>query len=208
MEMPEFFSIKFTTLLLGALLLLTPLLATALTACAETAAAEPQSIAHVETAAYDAADPAGVGILNPDAEVRGVWIASVLNINFPSEPGLGAAALADELNKIVLTCLDTGINTIYFQVRPTADALYRSDLFPTSRYLTGEQGKALPGDFDPLDYLLTLAHANNIRVHAWVNPLRITAGTAIKPETDVKDLAPTHVARTFTDWAIPYADGK
>lgn len=137
-----------------------------------------------------------------------MWIASVLNLNFPSEPGLDAAALAKELDDIIATCEENNLNAIYFQVRPTADALYRSTLFPTSYYLTGEQGKVLSGGFDPLAYLLEQAHARNIRVHAWVNPLRVTSGSASKPQTDVTALAENHPARLHPDWVIPYADGK
>lgn len=207
MGMPDVLPIKITTVLLCALLLFAPMMATGLTACSNVSA-EPPSVAHVDPAAYAYPGPSGVGILNPDAEVRGIWIASVLNINFPSKPGLSSAKLALELNAIVQTCIKNNFNTIYFQVRPAADALYNSSLFPTSRYLTAEQGDQLPDGFDPLQYLLTLAHANNIRVHAWVNPLRVTAGNVTAPETDVNALAPNHVARLFPGWAIPYADGK
>ena len=66
-------------------------------------------------------------------------------------------------------------------MRPSADALYESDLFPVSAYLTGRQGSALPDGFDPLAYLIDIAHARDIEVHAWVNPLRVTVGSASNP---------------------------
>ncbi|MBQ3125856.1 MAG: family 10 glycosylhydrolase [Clostridia bacterium] len=213
MEMPELLAPKLTSLLLGAMILLSPVIGL-FTGCADvSAAAEPRTaaqpaIARVDPIAYTAPEQGGEGILNPDAEVRGVWIASVLNINYPSEPGLSAAKLAAEIDDILANCEKNGFNAVYFQVRPTADALYKSELFPTSYYLTGEQGKALAGGFDPLAYLLAEAHARNIRVHAWVNPLRVTSGTTAKPQTDIKDLAAGHPARVNAGWAIPYADGK
>ena len=86
MEMPELLAPKLTSLLLGAMILLSPLVSL-FTACADASAAEPASaaaepaIARVEPIAYAAPERGGEGILNPDAEVRGVWIATVQNIN-------------------------------------------------------------------------------------------------------------------------------
>ena len=209
MEYPELLSPKLTSLLLCVMILLTAV-SGAFAACADAAAADGQqpAVARVEPIAYPVPEQGGEGILNPDAEVRGIWIASVLNINFPSEPGLSAERLIAELDAIIENCMKNGFNTIYFQVRPTADALYQSTLFPTSYYLTGKQGQALAGGFDPLAYLLEKAHARNIRVHAWVNPLRVTSGTTAKPQTNIADLAANHPARRNAGWAIPYADGK
>jgi len=147
-------------------------------------------------------------IANPDREVRGMYIATVQNINYPSKPGIPADALREELDAIVETCADANLNAIYFQVRPSADALYASDLFPVSAYLTGKQGADLPDGFDPLAYLIDIAHARGIEVHAWVNPLRVTVGSASKPEHDVSALAENHPARRHPDWVIPYADGR
>ncbi len=213
MEMPELISPKIASILLCIMILLSPVAVT-FTACADASAAETSAAApaaaleHVEPIAYPAADAGGAGILNPDAEVRGVWIASVINLNFPSAPGLDAKTQAEELDAILDSCERNGFNAVYFQVRPSADALYPSALFPTSAYLVGKQGDALPSGFDPLAYLLEKAHARNIRVHAWVNPLRITMGSPSKPETDVAALAEGHPARKNPGWAIPYADGK
>ncbi len=149
-----------------------------------------------------------IGLPDPNTEVRGIYIATVLNINFPSKAGLSADILKSELRDIVETCKMANLNAIYFQVRPSADALYRSEIFPTSAYLTVKQGDALPEGFDPLAYLLEIAHDANIAVHAWINPLRVTVGSASKPEHDVKALAETHPARLHPDWVVPYADGK
>ncbi|NLK38985.1 MAG: family 10 glycosylhydrolase [Clostridiales bacterium] len=140
-------------------------------------------------------------------EVRGVWIASVINIDFPSKPGLSASQLRAELDDIIATTLSANLNAIYFQVRPTGDALYKSDIFPTSAYLTGTQGAPLNGGFDPLEYLLEKAHEKGLKVHAWVNPLRVTSGSASKPNTDVTKLAANNPARKNPSWVIPYDNG-
>lgn len=149
-----------------------------------------------------------VGLLNPDAEVRGVWIATVGNINYPSKKGLDATSLAGELDAILENCAELGLNAVFFQVRPTADALYKSELFPLSEYLSGTQGKAADGGFDPLAYLIDKAKDLKINVHAWVNPLRVTYGSAKYPKTDLSALAMSNPARKNPDWVIPYADGK
>ena len=142
---------------------------------------------------------ATTNIIDPASEVRGVWIASVYNIDYPSAAGLSAEKLQAEIDAIIDTCLETGLNTIFFQVRPTCDALYDSDIFPVSSYLSTD-GKL---SFDPLDYIVTEAHKNNIFVHAWVNPLRVTMNS-----TDVNTLPENSPARQNPDWTVPYADGK
>lgn len=142
--------------------------------------------------------------LNPDSELRGVWIATVSNINYPSKQGLSEAELKAELDDIIATAKAAGLNAIYFQARPACDAMYKSDIFPTSAYLSGKQGQAADGDFDPLAYLVAAGHLNRIAVHAWVNPLRVTAGSQAYPNTDLSRLAQTNPARQHPEWVVEY----
>ena len=142
------------------------------------------------------------------SKTRGVWIASVENIDFPAKPGLSAQKLRCDLRQIVKKAKEIGFNMIAFQVRPTCDALYRSSLFPVSSYLAGEQTDTLPDNFDPLDYLIRIAHKEGIAVHAWVNPLRVTMGKQNAPKTDPNALHPMNPARLHPEWTIPYSDGK
>ncbi len=127
-------------------------------------------------------------------EMRGVWIASVGNINFPSAQGLSVAAQKAEIDAFVASASKHGINALFFQVRPEADALYESSLEPWSRYLTGTQGKA-PG-YDPLSYVIERAHAHAIELHAWLNPYRASssAGRA-NAKTHVANTLPQHVRK-------------
>lgn len=141
--------------------------------------------------------PSLTHIINPDSEVRGVWIASVFNINFPSSPDLSVSALKAEIDDIIATCAKSGINTIYFQVRPSCDALYDSDIFPVSEWLT-HSGRLT---FDPLEYILDTAHRNNIFVHAWVNPLRVTVNSS-----DIDSLPDGSPAKEHPEWVVEYAD--
>ncbi len=105
-------------------------------------------------------------------EFRAVWIATVANIDWPSEPGLSNAQLKEEMIAILDRCEDNNFNAIVFQVRPGGDAMYQSDLEPWSYFLTGEQGKAPTGNWDPLKFVVKEAHDRGIEVHCWFNPYR------------------------------------
>ena len=77
-----------------------------------------------------------------------------------------------------------GINAVIFQIRPEADAFYKSDLEPWSRFFTGKQGKAPDDpDFDPLSFLIEECHKRGIELHAWLNPYRAQSNV-------MNDLAP------------------
>ena len=134
-----------------------------------------------------------------DNELRGAWIATVLNINFPSKPGLSADQMRAELDSIVKNCKEANLNAIFFQARPAGDAFYNSEYFPTSKYLTGKQGDPLPKGFDPLGYIIEIAHKNNIELHAWINPYRIASDTM-----DLSALAASNPARKNPSWAVAY----
>ena len=138
-------------------------------------------------------------LIDPDSEVRGVWIASVWNLDYPSRTDLSAAELEAEADAILNDCAACGINTLFFQVRPAADALYDSDLFPVSSALSST-GELV---FDPLRYFVNEARPRNIRVYAWVNPLRATLTAA-----DPASLPEKHPARLHPEWTVSYGDGR
>ena len=131
-------------------------------------------------------------------EIRGVYVATVSNINYPSSRDLSVSELVSELDGIIDTCLQTGLNTVVFQVRPSCDAFYDSSIFPSSVYLTGEQGS--PAEIDVLQELVTRAHEKDIAVVAWVNPLRVTSSG-----TDINTLAPGNPARMNPEYCVEYA---
>jgi uncharacterized lipoprotein YddW (UPF0748 family) len=130
-----------------------------------------------------------------ERELRGVWVASVVNLDWPSSTGQSVDAGRASLTALVDSMADAGLNTLFFQVRPESDALYPSTLEPWSRYLTGTQGQN-PG-WDPLDELLTLAHARGLEVHAWLNPYRALVSSG-------SSTAANHVTRTMPASAVTY----
>ena len=135
----------------------------------------------------------------PD-ETRAVWVATAYAIDYPSAPATGAGALRSRCRAILDEAAANGCNTVYFQVRPAADALYPSDLFPWSRYLTGTCGAAPEDGFDPLAYWTEQAHARGMRLEAWVNPYRICAGQ--NAAADFAALPASHPARQHPDWVV------
>lgn len=105
-------------------------------------------------------------------EFRGVWIASVANIDWPSRPGLASKTQREEYRSILNAHEKNGINAVIVQVRPSADAFYRSSYEPWSEWLTGEKGKSPEPEYDPLTFMIEEAHERCMEFHAWLNPYR------------------------------------
>ncbi len=156
------------------------------------------------------ADAASFTGSSPDAktELRGLWVATVLNLDYPSQPGTDSETLKSEAGKIIEYASDTGFNAIFLQVRPTADAFYKSSLFPWSKYLSGTQGLAPGNSFDPLKFWVDEAHKRGIEVHAWINPYRITKKTSDEPVQDLKTLDASNPAVKNPSWVVKYSDGN
>jgi uncharacterized lipoprotein YddW (UPF0748 family) len=133
-------------------------------------------------------------------EFRGLWIASVANIDFPSAPNLTVDQQKAEIINLLDLATELKLNAIIFQVRPMADALYVSEIEPTSWFLTGESGKKL--DFDPLKFALDESHARGILLHAWFNPYRVSHAS-MKGE-----VAPNHITKTRPDLVRTYNNGQ
>ena len=132
----------------------------------------------------------------PLAQLRAIWIASVVNIDWPSKTGLSAAQQQQELIAWFDLANRLNMNAVMLQVRPTADAFWPSRYEPWSQYLTGTQGVD-PG-YDPLEFAVTEAHKRNLALHAWFNPYRVSM------QTDPTQLVDWHPARLHPDWVFAY----
>lgn len=141
-------------------------------------------------------------------ELRGVWVATVANIDYPSKPTADSAVLKSEAIKILDDAEAMGLNAIFLQVRPASDALYKSKLFPWSKYLTGRQGLAPDNAFDPLEFWVVEAHKRGMELHAWINPYRITKKTPKEPKHDIASLDPSNPARLKPEWVVKHTDGN
>ncbi len=135
---------------------------------------------------------------NVNRDLRGVWMATVLNIDYPQNPTVSAATLQADFNSQLFRLRQAGMNTIFVQVRPAGDAIYPSKLAPWSEWLTGVQGKAPVSNFDPLAYMIETAHKQGVEIHAWVNPYRVAMSL------DSANFAPNHLYHTHRDWVRTY----
>jgi uncharacterized lipoprotein YddW (UPF0748 family) len=131
-------------------------------------------------------------------EFRGVWVATVANIDWPSAPGLPAAQQRAEAIAMLDSARALNLNTVILQVRPAADALYPSALEPWTEYLSGKQGGD-PG-YDPLKFWVEEAHRRGLQLHAWFNPYRARHHLA------KSDFVPSHIAKTHPASVKHYGD--
>lgn len=118
---------------------------------------------------------------NPKREFRGAWLHVIGQSQYQDKTTAQAKAyISDQLDKLQAA----GCNAVIFQVRPTADAMYKSDLEPWSTWLTGKRGKAPSPMWDPMEYTLQEAHKRGMEFHAWLNPYRVTSTSKeILPQT-------------------------
>ncbi|MGG6309732.1 family 10 glycosylhydrolase [Paenibacillus macerans] len=135
-----------------------------------------------------------------DNDLRGVWVSTVSNLDWPSKSSYGQAeAQKAEYVKLLDEVQAMGMNAVFVQVRPSADAIYPSNLVPWSSYLTGTAGKD-PG-YDPLQFLIEETHRRGMEFHAWFNPFRASTGG------DASKLPANHVAGQHPEWIVKF-DGK
>ncbi|MEO1128177.1 MAG: family 10 glycosylhydrolase [Planctomycetota bacterium] len=131
-------------------------------------------------ASFSASRMRRLGAPSLPREFRAAWVATVDNIDWPSEPGLSEWEQRREIERILDVAAAAHLNAIFLQVRPTADALYPSRTEPWSAFLSGAQGEG--PSYDPLRVWIDGAHARGIDLHAWVNPFRARHVVSIGPD--------------------------
>jgi uncharacterized lipoprotein YddW (UPF0748 family) len=138
----------------------------------------------------------------PKRELRGAWIATVANIDYPLDRHASTEEKVAELRSLINRLHDLGINTVFFQIRTECDALYNSSIEPWSYWLTGKQGTAPEPYFDPLETAIAEAHKLGMQLHAWINPYR-----CIKNLSNY-EFAGNHVSKKHPDWILSIKDYK
>lgn len=136
-------------------------------------------------------------ITHPKREFRAIWIVTLDNKDFPSRMGLSTIEQREELIEVIDFSHRKGINAVFFQVRPSADAFYSSAKEPWSEWITGKQGEAPKPFYDPLQFVIDECKKRNMEVHAWFNPYRGTF-------TEKSDIHPNHITKRRPDWFITY----
>ena len=143
-----------------------------------------------------------VAFCQPRYEFRGVWVATVDNIDWPSTKHLTSDSQKAEFIRLLDTHKRNGMNAIIAQIRPATDAFYPSQFEPWSEWLTGIQGKPPVPYYDPLEFMISETHKRGMEFHAWMNPYRaeFMIGTS--------SISPTHITRIHPEWFLVYGDKK
>ena len=139
-----------------------------------------------------------VSFAQPKNEFRGVWVATVDNIDWPTKGNYNSDSQKAEFIKLLDMHQRNGMNAIIMQIRPAADAFYPSQYEPWSEWLTGKQGLPPNPYYDPLQFMIEETHKRGMEFHAWCNPYR--AEFAIGKSS----IAPTHITRVHPEWFLPY----
>lgn len=137
----------------------------------------------------------------PKRELRGAWIASVANIDWPSSRNLSTEQQQEEFVSLVDNHQKIGINALFVQVRAASDAFYAVSPEPWSEWLTGTQGKAPSPYYDPLQFMIEHAHERNMEFHAWLNLNRGTHG-------NTRSVSSNHITKTHPHWFLSYNGTK
>lgn len=116
-----------------------------------------------------------------DEEMRGVWV-SYMELSMENESSKTQKAFEDKFTEIAEKSRESGFNTLIVQVRPFCDALYKSSYFPWSHILTGTQGKN--PQYDALQIMCDICKENNLKIHAWINPYRVSSNKTPKKLSD------------------------
>lgn len=130
---------------------------------------------------------------NPKREFRGAWLHVIGQTQWQNKTTAQAKEyIVDQIDKLQRA----GCNAVIFQVRPTADAVYKSDLEPWSAWLTGKRGKAPDPMWDPMDFAIQEAHKRGMEFHAWLNPYRVTStAKEILPKSHISNMEPQRFFR-------------
>ena len=136
------------------------------------------------------------------SELRGVWIASVDNIDWPLKGMTNPDSQRVEFIRQLDMHKSNGMNAVIVQVRPAADAFYPSQLEPWSQWLTGVQGQPPSPYYDPLEFMIKETHKRGMEFHAWCNPYRADF------KIGASSIAPNHVTKIHPEWFLDYGDKK
>lgn len=135
-------------------------------------------------------------------EFRGVWVATVDHIDWPSRGNYNPAKQRAEFIDLLNMHQRNGMNAIIMQIRPATDAFYPSPYEPWSEWLTGKQGKAPDPWYDPLQFMIEETHKRKMEFHAWFNPYRAVFNI------NKTIVSPTHITKLHPEWFLTYGDKR
>lgn len=146
--------------------------------------------------------PFTFSVAQPKYEFRGVWIATVNNIDWPAAGVTNPEKQKADYIRLLDLHQKNGMNAMIVQVRPAADAFYPSQYEPWSQWLTGVQGQPPSPYWDPLQFMIEETHKRGMEFHAWLNPYRAVHNIA------TSSIAANHITRIHPEWFLTYGDKK
>lgn len=133
----------------------------------------------------------------PKRELRGAWVASIANIDWPSAKGLSSNLQKEEFIHILNHHQKRGINAVFVQIRAASDAFYAKSKEPWSEWLNGKQGVAPVPFYDPLEFMIEESHKRGMEFHAWFN---LNRGM----HKNASSVLESHVTRLKPEWFLSY----
>ena len=135
---------------------------------------------------------------DPERSFRGVWIATVANIDWPKNSSDTYEKMQKDYIDLLVFYKKIKFNAVIVQIRASGDAFYPTSMAPWSKYLTGKQGENTKFKTDPLEWLIETTHKYGMDFHAWINPYRATM------TMDTSLLSETHDFNKHPNWMVPY----
>lgn len=135
-------------------------------------------------------------------EFRGVWVATVDNIDWPSKGNFNSDSQKIEFIRLLDMHQRNGLNALIVQIRPVTDAFYPSPYEPWSEFLTGTQGLPPVPYYDPLEFMIAETHKRGMAFHAWMNPYRAVFNIT------TSSIASNHITKIHPEWFLTYGDKR
>ncbi len=135
-------------------------------------------------------------------EFRGVWVATVDNIDWPSKGNFNSDSQKVEFIRLLDMHQRNGLNALIVQIRPVTDAFYPSPYEPWSEFLTGTQGLPPAPFYDPLEFMIAETHKRGMAFHAWMNPYRAVFNIT------TSSIASNHITKIHPEWFLTYGDKR
>ena len=145
--------------------------------------------------------PEALAFRPPKREFRAVWVATVDNIDWPSQKNLSSGEQQAEFTGLLDFYKQAGMNALFVQVRAAGDAFYAKSKEPWSEWLTGEQGRAPRPFYDPLEYMVRESHRRGLEFHAWLNLNRLVHRSS-------RSVSSQNLSRTHPAWILNYDGAK
>ncbi|MBQ9608622.1 MAG: family 10 glycosylhydrolase [Lachnospiraceae bacterium] len=110
--------------------------------------------------------------------------------------GLDEYSYRREIGKMYDNIVSDNMNTVIFHVRPMCDAVYPSEYYPYSVYISDDRSDI---GYDALNIAIEEAHKRSLSFEAWINPYRVS-----RNETTTNSFKETEYYDKYKDFIIEY----